>query len=115
MQIRNVFADLPEKLPDELFTTLLTATGLRIERIVSTGHASAADFWYEQEWHEFVLVVSGAARLRFANESQEHSLSQGDFLVIPAGERHSVEWTTPDEPTVWLAIHYQDATPGTAN
>ncbi len=20
--------------------------------------------------------------------------------------RHRVEWTTPDEPTVWLAVHY---------
>jgi cupin 2 domain-containing protein len=25
---------------------------------------------------------------------------------IPAHLRHRVEWTTPVEPTVWLAIHY---------
>ena len=31
----NLFADLPRQLPNELFTTLLEATNVRIERIVS--------------------------------------------------------------------------------
>ena len=43
----NLFADLPHHLPDELFTPLLDAA-VRIERIVSHGHASPADFWYDQ-------------------------------------------------------------------
>lgn len=108
MQIQNVFANLPENLPDELFTTLLSASGVRVERIVSTGHASPPDFWYDQEWHEFVLILRGAARLQFAGETEARRLTQGDFLIIPARQRHRVEWTTPDEPTVWLAVHYHE-------
>jgi cupin 2 domain-containing protein len=30
----------------------------------------------------------------------------GDFVNIPAHRKHRVEWTTPDEPTVWLAVFY---------
>ena len=33
----NLFTDLRSNLPDELFTTLLEANNLRIERIVSHG------------------------------------------------------------------------------
>ena len=42
----NLFAGLPRRLPDELFTTLLDAASVRIERIVSHGHASPVGFWY---------------------------------------------------------------------
>ena len=30
----------------------------------------------------------------------------GDFVNIPAHTKHRVEWTTPYEPTIWLAVHY---------
>jgi cupin 2 domain-containing protein len=30
----------------------------------------------------------------------------GDWINIPAHQRHRVEWTSPDEPTVWLAVFY---------
>lgn len=50
----NLFANLPSDLPDELFTTLLDASNLRIERIVSHGHASPEGFWYDQDDHEWV-------------------------------------------------------------
>ena len=53
----NLFADLPAHLPAELFTTLLDAADVRIERIVSHGHASPADFWYGQPQHEWVTVL----------------------------------------------------------
>ncbi len=48
----NLLADLPRQLPDELFTTLLEADTLRIERIMSHGHASPEGFWYDQDRHE---------------------------------------------------------------
>lgn len=102
----NLFADLPGRLPEELFTTLLAAGRLRIERIVSFGHASPEGYWFDQDQHEWVLLLQGAARLQF--EDDEVELRPGDFLNIPAHRRHRVEWTTPDEPTVWLAIHYGD-------
>jgi cupin 2 domain-containing protein len=100
----NLFAGLPRRLPDELFTTLLDAASVRIERIVSHGHASPEGFWYDQDQHEWVMVLKGAARLRFEDGIVE--MKPGDFLNIPAHQKHRVEWTTPDEPTIWLAVHY---------
>lgn len=89
---------------NELITTLLEANGVRIERIVSNGHASPDGFWYDQDRHEWVMLVTGAARLCFENETIE--MKPGDHVNIPAHKRHRVDWTTPDEPTIWLAVHY---------
>jgi cupin 2 domain-containing protein len=100
----NVFVDLPPSLPDELFSTLLESGNIRVERIVSHGHASPEGFWYNQDHHEWVVVLKGAARLAFENETIE--MKSGDFMNIPAHTNHRVEWTTPDEPTIWLAVHY---------
>jgi cupin 2 domain-containing protein len=100
----NVFVDLPPSLPDELFSTLLESGNIRVERIVSHGHASPEGFWYNQDHHEWVVVLKGAARLAFENETIE--MKSGDFLNIPAHTNHRVEWTTPHEPTIWLAVHY---------
>ena len=104
----NLFTDLPRHLPDELVTTLLDATNVRIERIISHGHASPEGFWYDQDQHECVVVLKGAARLRFEDDDQPVEMKPGDFVNIQAHKRHRVEWTTPDEPTIWLAVHYGD-------
>ena len=104
--ITNLFTDLPLHLPDELFTSLLEAANVRIERIVSHGHTSPEGFWYDLDQHEWVIVLKGAARLRI--EDQTFEMNPGDFLNIPARKKHRVEWTTPDEPTIWLAVHYGD-------
>jgi cupin 2 domain-containing protein len=102
----NLLADLPQHLPEEEFTTLLDAAEVRIERIVSHGHTSADGFWYDQPRHEWVMVLRGTARLRFDGDEPPVDMKPGDWLNIPAHRRHRVEWTTPDEPTVWLAVHY---------
>ena len=102
---QNLFADLPVSLPEELCQTLLNAASVRIERIVSDGHCSPEGFWYDQETHEWVLLVSGAARLRFEGE-EPLQLTAGSFVNIPAHKRHRVEWTDPIQPTIWLAVHY---------
>ncbi len=44
----NLFSDLSTQLSDELYTTLLDADNVRIERIVSLGHASPEGFWYDK-------------------------------------------------------------------
>jgi cupin 2 domain-containing protein len=85
---------------------LVEGPSLRVERIVSHGHASPEGFWYDQEDNEWVLVLRGRARLRLADADSPIELAPGDYLAIPPHRRHRVEWTTPDEPTVWLAIHY---------
>lgn len=101
----NLFDQLPSKLPEEPFNTLLDTGNVRIERIVSQGHASPEGFWYDQDEHEWVLVLRGAARLSVEGEIKE--LKQGDFLNILSHQKHRVEWTTPDEPTIWLAVFYK--------
>lgn len=100
----NLLHDLPRHLPEELLTTLLESPGVRIEQIVSQGHSSPEGFWYDQEQSEWVAVLTGAARLKFEDRTVE--MNPGDFVNIPAHTRHRVEWTTPHEPTVWLAVHY---------
>jgi cupin 2 domain-containing protein len=103
----NLFADLPSELPDELIQTLVAAPNVCIERIVSHGHASPPGFWYDQDEAEWVVVLKGAARLRFEGDGQPVEMRPGDFVNIPAHRRHRVEWTTPNEPTVWLAVFYR--------
>ncbi len=105
----NLFADLPPSLPEELFETLISAKGLRVERIVSHGQASPADFWYDQPDNEWVLLLEGAARLRFEDRKEPLELIPGDHVLIVAHTRHRVDWTDPKQPTIWLAIHYSSA------
>jgi cupin 2 domain-containing protein len=104
----NLFSALPAKLPEELVETLAAGKHVRIERIASTGHASAEDFWYDQEESEWVVVLKGEAKLLFEGDAQPIHLKPGDHVTIPANHRHRVEWTTPSEPTVWLAVFYGD-------
>jgi len=100
----NIFDDLTANLPNELITTLVEADNVRIERIVSHGHSTPAEFWYDQNQSEWVIVLRGAACLRFEDETVE--MRAGDFLNIPAHRRHQVSWTTSDELTIWLAVFY---------
>ncbi len=104
--LSNLFADLPIGLPTELVTMLLESDNLRIERIVSHGHSSPEGFWYDQDEHEWVIVLQGKAKVAIPDGIRE--LGPGDFLNIPAHQKHRVEWTAPDEPTIWLAIFYGD-------
>jgi cupin 2 domain-containing protein len=105
-ELTNLFHELPVELPQELFQTLLSTPTFRIERIVSRGHASPEGFWYDQETHEWVLLLSGAAQLRIEAEAPL-DLRPGSFINIPARKRHRVESTDPTQPTIWLAIHYE--------
>ncbi|HSZ54818.1 MAG TPA: cupin domain-containing protein [Tepidisphaeraceae bacterium] len=101
----NLFEDIPDVLPGELVQTLLDGSQVRIERIVSRGDASPDGFWYDQQQSEWVLLLTGRARLRFEGHDAIE-LTPGSFLNIPARTRHRVDWTDPAEPTVWLAVHY---------
>jgi cupin 2 domain-containing protein len=105
--LTNLLTDIPDDLPEELIQAVLSTPGLRVERIVSLGRASPEGFWYDQQAHEWVLVLKGVARLRFEGE-EPIELGPGEFVDIPAHRRHRVEWTDPHEPTIWLAVHYGD-------
>jgi cupin 2 domain-containing protein len=103
----NLFDPLPDTGAVECVDILLTRPSIRVERIVSFGQANPPGFWYDQEEGEWVLVLAGAARLRFADEGEVRLLGPGDWLDIVPHRRHRVEWTDPMTPTIWLAIFYQ--------
>ena len=103
----NFFSNVPTQLPSELIQTLVEQEHVRIERIISTAHQSPADFWYDQEEHEWVIVLQGSARIEFAEPAREILLEPGDYVDIPAHQRHRVAWTSITEPTLWLAVFYR--------
>jgi cupin 2 domain-containing protein len=74
----NIFSSLPDKLEHESFEELLHYKNIKIERIVSHGHTSPENGWYDQKENEWV----------------------------PAHAKHKVTRTDPDGLTIWLAIHY---------
>lgn len=102
----NLLDGLPTNLAREDSKTLLEAANLRLVRIVSTGQATPEGQWYDQDENEWVMVVTGKARIGFEDGEPERVLGPGDYVCIPAHRRHRVEWTDPDETTVWLALHY---------
>jgi cupin 2 domain-containing protein len=102
----NLFRNIPAALPDELVETLEQGSCTRIERIVSRGHRSPADFWYDQDRSEFVLLLSGFAVLEFERQPEPVEMNPGDWVVVPAHARHRVLQTAENVDTVWLAIHY---------
>lgn len=106
MECGNLYRDVPAQLPEEMAQTLAGAGRTRIERIVSRGQCSPPGFWYDQDEHEWVMVLKGEAALRFAQGDRLVRLAEGDYVNIPAHEKHRVEWTAKDRETVWLAVFY---------
>ena len=107
MKVVSLLQSIPRELPEELIETLVMGDRFRIERIVSRGHASPMGFWYDQTENEWVLLLSGAARLEFEGEESIRHLQPGDSLLIPAHTRHRVDWTDPEADTVWLAVFFR--------
>ena len=100
----SFFDDLPQLAAEELFTELLSRKGVRIERIVSTGQSTSEDKPYNQEYDEWVLLVSGSAGLWIEGKG-ERDLRPGDYVLIPARHSHRVTRAAKGEPTVWVAVH----------
>ncbi len=106
MRIAHLFAGLPDGAEEELVNVLARGEGVKIERIVSYGQASPPGFWYDQETHEWVMVLRGRAGLQFEEDGEILEMGPGDYVEIPAHCRHRLAWTSAEEPTVWLAVHY---------
>ena len=101
----NLFEKIPSCLPKETFDTLLCNNSVKIERIISKGHTSPESGWYDQEQHEWVLLIQGTAIITY-DDGKEVNLSKGDYLNIPAHIKHKVSWTDPSCETIWLAVFY---------
>ena len=102
----NIFTDVKDHLPEEEILELASSEDVKIERIISTGHRSPEGFWYDQGNSEWVLVLAGRGVVEF-EDGRVVELNPGDYLNIPAHQRHRVKETSPNEPTIWLAVHYK--------
>ena len=105
----NLFKGVDEARQQESFTELLAGQGFRLLRVVSNGHATPPGDWYDQDDDEWVVVLKGRGRLRLADGDTLVHMGPGDWILLPAHCRHRVEWTDPDQPTVWLALHRDTA------
>ena len=106
MRKNNLFDGIPEKLPHEIFHELIYTESFKLERIVSGGQSTPPGEWYDQEWHEWVILLSGSAGISFEGQPSILELKPGDYIKIKAHQKHRVEWTNPEEKTIWLALHY---------
>ena len=103
--MNNIFDSIPSDLSSEIFDDLVSSDTVKIERIISKGQTSPDFGWYDQEQHEWVIIIAGSAIIGFDDKSSV-TLKSGDYLNIPAHQKHKVAWTDPDVETVWLAVHY---------
>jgi len=78
------------------------ASGVRIERIVSTGQTSD---WYNQAQHEFVALLTGNAVIEYDN-GETVALKPGDTLIIERFQRHRVTFTSTHPAAIWLCVFY---------
>ena len=101
----NIFTNIPQELQDELFEDIVNKADLKIQRIVSQGHTTQEFDWYDQDGDEWVILLKGSAIISFPDED-DVELEVGDYLNIPAHKKHKVSYTSQDEKTIWLAVHY---------
>ncbi len=102
----NIYDQIPTNIPKELIEEIVHSPSVSIERIVSYGHSSPPGFWYNQEKHEWVILLKGAASIRFEEGNRLVALTEGSYLNIPAHTKHRVEWTQADAESIWLAVYY---------
>jgi cupin 2 domain-containing protein len=101
---QNIFQKIPKSLPNELFEEIICSKNIKIERIISHGHLSKNNEWYDQKQNEWVLLLEGEACLEF--ENREVILKSGDYINIPSHSKHRVAWTSKEKKTIWLVIFY---------
>ena len=104
--MKNIFDSIPDVIEKEVCEALIKSERVRIKRILSHGQRSPEVGWYDQDEHEWVMVLQGAGIISF-DDGSEVRLEKGDFLNIPKHQKHKVSWTDPDQVTVWLAVFYQ--------
>lgn len=104
-KVKNIF-ELPSKLPSvELLETLLDNDRVLIEKITSTGQVTPEGEWYDQDKDEWLIVLRGEGELSYEDGSRI-KLTTGDYLFIPAHQKHRVEYTSTEPPCIWLTIFF---------
>ncbi|MDR3636961.1 MAG: phosphoribosylaminoimidazole carboxylase [Isosphaeraceae bacterium] len=98
----NLFSDVPGDLRDELFTTLLDAANMRIERIVSQGHASPEGPGTTKTTTSGSSSLKGTVRLKFEDETVE--TRPREVVNILVHRRHWVDGRRPtSRQSGWLS------------
>jgi len=105
IQRGNLFVAAQPPAAGEHFETLASLPGARIERILSSA-APGLDT-YDQAHDEWVVLLSGEARLEVAGEVLE--LRAGDHVLLPARTPHRVLATSHG--ALWLAVHCSQPQP----
>ena len=106
MILNSIFLKIPDPSTKEIVETILKTDQLKLERIISEGQATPPGEWYDQDTNEWVILLSGSAGLLFEGDEEMCVMNPGDYVYIPAHQRHRVEWTDPNHKTIWLALHY---------
>ncbi len=95
-----------QKLPNEIFDTLIEDKNIKIERIISSGQKTEQGIWLEQDVDEFVIMLAGKAKISFFDSNEVLDLLPFDYLFIPKKRKHRVEETDEQSLTFWLAVHF---------
>lgn len=95
-----------EDFDDEVIETLAVGNSFQLKRIVSSGQTTPEGEWYDQPQDEWVVLLSGSARILFQGLGQTVELQLGDFVNIRAHQKHRVVYTDLTEKTVWLALYF---------
>ena len=101
----NLFAPIPPKITAEIIQVLLATGSFRLERIVSTGQATPPGQWYDQDSHEWVVLLSGGAGLRFEDEAEPRVLAPG--TICSSRPTAATGWSGPiprPPPSGWPCI-----------
>ena len=110
VDIKNIFSGIKNQSSEEIFETIIKANQFKIERIISNGLSTDKKKWYDQDVDEWVILLKGSAGLLFESNNEEIIMKPGDYVNIPAHQKHRVEWTDANEETIWLAVRYQNET-----
>ena len=82
MIVSNIYSDIPDDLTHEVFEEILRDGSLKLERIISKGHKTPKDKWYDQDQDEWVILLKGSAGLVIEGEE--------DRRLAIAGQRDSL-------------------------
>ncbi|MBN1340351.1 MAG: cupin domain-containing protein [Bacteroidales bacterium] len=88
----------------EIFETLFNGGDFSLERICTKKDYKEPGRWYDQEKDEWVLLLQGSAALEF-EDGRQIRLETGDYVFIPARQKHRVAYTRGNPECIWLAIH----------
>lgn len=102
------FYKIPDTLPPEfeLFQPVISNDKILIERIISSGQATPAGQWLEEDRNEWVLLLQGEAEIVF-EDGKNRILYTGDHILIEKNKKHRVARTSNKPLCIWLAVYFE--------